>query len=123
MAEHTEQQLRAIAVLHARGRDHHAEEQAVGIGQGVAFAALDLFAGIVAAAQRRELPAFDALTVDDRAPGLGFFFSAWRESVRKASFMRGHKPALVQAEKASCTVFRGGNSRGNSAHWQPVWST
>ena len=75
MAKGAEQELRAIAVLHACGGDDDAREQAVGIGQGVAFAALDFFAGIVAATPRRELPAFDALTADDRGAGGGVFLA------------------------------------------------
>ena len=53
VAEHAEQQLGTIAVLHAGGCDHHAEQQAVGVGERVAFAALDLFARIVTGAQSR----------------------------------------------------------------------
>ena len=53
VAEHAEEQLGTIAVLHAGGRDHHTEQQAVGVGERVAFAALDLFARIVTGAQSR----------------------------------------------------------------------
>jgi len=40
------------------------------------LAALDLFARVVAAAQSRKLPAFDALAVDDSGAGQGVFLAA-----------------------------------------------
>ena len=53
VAKHAQQQLRTITVLHARWCDHHAEEQTACVGERMAFAALDLFACVVTAAQSR----------------------------------------------------------------------
>ncbi len=123
VAEQAQEQLRAIAVLHACRGDHHAEHESIGVGEHMAFAALDLLARIVTAAQRRKLPAFDALAVNDSGAGHGVFFSIRRVLVRNASLMRGHSPCWVQEERASCTVLLGANSLGKSDHWQPVLST
>lgn len=70
-AQQAEQQLRAVTMLHAGGRDHHAQEQAVGVGKRMALAASDHFARGVAAAQSWSLPAFDRLAVDDSGAGRG----------------------------------------------------
>ena len=76
VAEQALEQLCAIAVLHARRSDDRTQEQPVGIGEHMALAALDLFACIVAAAQRQKLPAFDALAVDDSGAGHGVFLAS-----------------------------------------------
>lgn len=123
VAEHAQEQPGAITVLHAGRCDHHPQQQTLGVGERMTFAPLDLFAGIVTAAQSRKLPAFDALAVDDSGAGHGVFFSISRVRVRSASLMRGHRPCLVQVLSASCTVLLAGNSLGSSEHWQPVLST
>ena len=70
-----EEDFRAVAVLHAGGRDHHPEEVSAGICEDVAFATVDLFTRIVTAARRGyRVGAFDALTVDDGDAGGGVFF-------------------------------------------------
>ena len=43
MPEALQQQLCPVAVWHTGGRDHHRQDQAEGIDEEVAFAALDLF--------------------------------------------------------------------------------
>ena len=53
VAQQAQEQLRAVTILHAGGRDHHAQEQAARVGDRVALAPLDLFARVVATAQRR----------------------------------------------------------------------
>ncbi len=50
VAEHAQEQFGSIAVLHAGGDDNHTEHESMGVGEHMAFAALDLFACIVAAA-------------------------------------------------------------------------
>ena len=102
MAEQTEQDLRAIPVLHA-GRAHmDPEEQPLGIGQEVAFAPFDFLARVEAAAAGPDgIGAFDALAVDDGRAGGGVFFSVRRRVGRKASLIRGHRPLADQRVKAS----------------------
>ena len=53
VAEQAQQQLRAIAVLHACWRDHHTKQQAVGVGERMALAPFDLLARVIAAAYSR----------------------------------------------------------------------
>jgi len=76
VAEHAQEQFGSIAILHAGGRNHCAEQRPVGVGEHMTLAALDLFARVVAAAQSRKLPAFDALAVDDSGAGQGVFLAA-----------------------------------------------
>jgi hypothetical protein len=49
MPEGLQQQLRPVAVLHTGGRDHYRQDQAEGIDEDMAFAALDLFVRVNAA--------------------------------------------------------------------------
>ena len=121
VAKEAQEHFGSVAILHARRCDHHAEEQAVGVGQSVALAPFDLFACVVAAARGGELPAFDALAVDDPGAGRGVFFSvSTRTRSRSAVLMRGQTPCSVQVARASCTVLLGGKSLGNNDHWQPA---
>ena len=39
---------RAVAILHISAMDHRADEKAVGVGDDVAFAALDLLTRVIA---------------------------------------------------------------------------
>ena len=48
MSEALQQPLRPVAVWHTGGRDHHHQDQAEGINEEVAFAALDLLVRIEA---------------------------------------------------------------------------
>lgn len=122
-AEDAEHDLGGIAILHARRRDYHAQEQPLSVGENVAFATFDLLARIVAAAAGcHGVSALHALAVDDRGAGRGVFFSPTRRRSRNAVLIRSHKPLLIQRVKASCTVVRGGYSLGNMRHWQPVLS-
>ncbi len=123
VAEHAQEQLGSIAILNAGRRDHRAQQKTIGVGEHMTLATLDFFARVIAATQRRKLPAFDTLAVDDSGAGHGVFFSIRRVLVRSASLMRGHKPCCVHLAKASCTVLFGGKSLGSSDHWQPVLST
>ena len=93
VAEHAQEHFGSVSILHARRCDHHAEEQAIGIGQSVAFAPFDLFTCVVAAACGGELPALDGLAVDDPCAGRGVFFSvSTRTRSRSAVLMRGQRP-------------------------------
>ena len=117
VAEEAQEHLGSVAILHARRCDHHAEKQAVGVGQSVALAAFDLLACVVAAARGGELPALDALAVDNPGAGPGVFFSvSTRTRSRSAVLMRGQRPCRVQVAKASCTVLLGGKSLGSKDH-------
>jgi hypothetical protein len=49
MLEDLQQRLRPVAVLHTGGRDHHRQDQAKGIDEDMAFAALDLCVRVNAA--------------------------------------------------------------------------
>ena len=116
VAEHAQENFGTITVLHAGRCHNHAQQQAVGVCQRVAFASFDLFARVVAAAGCRELAALDALAVDDPCAGRGVFFNPARTWLRRTSLMRGSTPWRVHWASASCTVLLGGNSLGSSAH-------
>lgn len=74
MAKHTEENFGPVAVLHTGRGDHQTGQIAPGVGQQVALASFDLFAGIVAAAPGGcGVGTFDALAVDDRGAGYGVF--------------------------------------------------
>jgi hypothetical protein len=74
VAEQAQEQLGSIAVLYARSGGDHAQQQSIGIGEHMPFAALDLFACVVTTAQSRQLLAFDALAIDDSGAGEGVPF-------------------------------------------------
>src|SRR5690606_17758514 len=62
---------RAVAVLDAGGVREQDQRPAVGVDEGVALAALDPLAGIIAA-RPSALAGLDRLAVDDRGRGRGF---------------------------------------------------
>ena len=102
VGKETEQDFGSVAVLHAGGRDDHSEQVSLGICKDMAFAAIDLFTRIVAAAGGGyRVGAFDALTVDDGDAGRSVFFNVRRTFSRRAVLMRGHRPEALQRVKAS----------------------
>ena len=117
-----QQRFGTVAILHAGGRDFHAEQPTERVGQEVPFASFDLLVGGVAA--RAALAGgLDALAVEERR-GRGFFFPALgRAWSRNRSPIHSHKPSLVQRRKYPYTVSHGGRSCGSSRHAQPVRST
>ena len=53
VAKHAQQELRSISVLHARWRDHDAQQQAIGVGERVTLATFDFFARIITTTHSR----------------------------------------------------------------------
>src|SRR4051794_10913346 len=121
-ADHLEQQLRPVGVVHVGGMHHHSEDQAERIDQDVPLAAGDLLSPIVAAG-----PPFSVVLTDwlstIAAEGCRWRPSAARRSPRSASWMRSSVPSLVQTRKYHWTVPHGGKSWGKARHWQPVRAT
>ena len=92
MPEALQQWLRPVAVWHIGGRDHHCQEEAEGINEEVAFAALDLFVRINAAN-----PPFSVVFTDwlSMRPALGWrcLPVAARTSPRNRSCISGQVPS------------------------------
>lgn len=66
VGKETPEDFGSVAVLHAGGGDDHSEQVSLGIREDMAFAAIDLFTRIVAAAGGGYgIGALDALTLDD----------------------------------------------------------
>ena len=82
-----EQQGRAIAVLDVGGVDQGVDQVALGVGQDMALAALDLLARIIAA-RTAGFRRFDTLAVNH--PGTG-------RSLAAMGFTRGHQQVVVEA--------------------------
>ncbi len=79
-------QRRSIAILDIGRMDHGMNQVALGIGQDMALAALDLLARVIAA-RPAGFGGFDALTVDH--PGTG-------RSLAAMGFARGHQQVMVE---------------------------
>ena len=78
----------AVAILHARGVDNHAQGQAFDVDEGMHFAALHLLAGVVThrvlfipARGSRFFRRFQRLAVDDRGGRLASRWSASRSAI------------------------------------------
>jgi len=71
VADAGEQVRSAVAILDARLLDHRPDQEALGVGDDMALAALDLFTGIIAP-WSAALGRLQALTVDDRRGRTGF---------------------------------------------------
>ncbi len=69
MPQDAQEELRSVAILHARSSHHHRDEQPQRVHQDVALAAFDLF-GAVKARVPSSIGRFDGLRVDNRGAGL-----------------------------------------------------
>src|SRR3546814_20563054 len=67
----TQDQRRAVAVLNVGGMDHRMYQIALGVGEDVALAALDLLARVIAA-RAATFSRFHALAIDHAGTGRSF---------------------------------------------------
>ena len=92
MPEDLQQQLCPVAVLHTGGRDHHRQDQAKGIDEEMACAALDLFVRIEATDPPVSVVVTDGLSLIP-ARGWRCLPVATRTSPRSRSCMSGQVPS------------------------------
>ena len=108
-----------VAVLDIGCMDHGIDQEAIGIGQDMAFASLDLLAGVVTA-RAAGLGRLGRLAVDDPSRGTG---------LASRRFARHHDQCVIDplpgtvvapAIEYPWTVETGGKSFGNRLQAQPA---
>ena len=116
------QRADAPRVLPGGRGDAPPPEQAEGVGQHVARAALRLRAAIGAAR-----PPLRVVGTDWRSttPALGTAAHPWRRrsARRRVALSRSQVPSRCQRRTDAYPVIHVGRSTGNARHWQPVVST
>src|SRR3546814_11983244 len=92
----TQDQRRAVAVLNVGGMDHRMYQIALGVGEDVALAALDLLARVIAA-RAATFSRFHALAIDHAVTGRSFATSRFNYNPTTVLIKREHQ--ILQAPK------------------------
>jgi len=114
-------QLGAIAILDVGALDHHQQQQAKRVDEDVAFASVDLFAGIIPALPT--LPCAVVLTAWESmiaADGVLARPSVWRTCSRHVVLIWVNKAVSRHWQKETYTVCHARKLCGNSRHAHPA---
>src|SRR3546814_3594140 len=93
----TQDQRRAVAVLNVGGMDHRMYQIALGVGEDVALAALDLLARVIAA-RAATFSRFHALAIDHAGTGRSFATSRFTSHQQQGMIER--EPQFVIAPRS-----------------------
>ena len=100
LAHRVEHRTGAVAVLDARGRDEHDQQQPDRVDDHMTLAAIDLLARVIAARRGRDgVRAPDRLCVDDRGAGLRLAPFGLPDRAAQRVVQRVQRPVIAPASK------------------------